>query len=86
MNKQDIKIIIMECAAKVSGFSTDSLNDHPDDALMADLGLDSIKIMEIWALIESRVGLDLGVIGAQQPATLRAVIEHVQAVLAAKGE
>ena len=86
MNKQDITTIVLECAAEVSGFGADALKDHLDNALMADLGLDSIKIMEAWVLIENRVGLDLGVIGAQQPATLRAVIEHVQAVLAAKGE
>ena len=81
MNKQDITNIVLECAAKASGFGADALKDHMDDALMADLGLDSIKIMEIWALIENRVGLDLGRIGAQQPASLRAVIDHVQRVL-----
>ena len=85
MYKPDIKNIVLECVAEVSGFGTDALKDHLDDALMADLGLDSIKIMEAWALIENRVSLDLGVIGDQQPATLHAVIEHVQAVLAAKG-
>ena len=86
INTQDMTALVLACAAEVSGFGADALKDHMDDALMADLGLDSIKIMETWALIENRVGLDLGVIGAQQPATLRAVIEHVQAVAAAKGK
>lgn len=46
--------------------------------------VDSIAIMEIWALIENRVDLDLGVIKRSTATTLRAVIEHVQSVLTAK--
>jgi acyl carrier protein len=85
MKEPEIATVVLECAAQVSGFGANALKKQLDADLMADLGLDSLKIMEIWALIENRLGLDLGVFDARQPATLRSVIEQVQAVAENKG-
>lgn len=81
MNDADIERMVIGVIAKVSGFFPESLAGAADHDLVADLGLDSLKVMTAWAEVEKEMGFELGELGAQQPLTIRAISAHVRAGL-----
>lgn len=56
----------------------DDLRLRLSDDLVMDLGLDSIKLMQIWVEIERTLDLQAGDIGISQASTSAAIVEQTQ--------
>ncbi len=78
MDKADILGAVVAAVAEATEFPADDLSAHLDADLVADLGVDSLKMMEVWVGVESRLGLDLGDVAAWQPSTIRSMSEFIE--------
>lgn len=75
----DTASVVLGVVADITGFPAESLAEHLDDDLVSDLGVDSVRLTEIWVGIESRLGLEIGEIGVRQLPTIRSIVDHVSA-------
>ncbi|MCA9574983.1 MAG: acyl carrier protein [Polyangiales bacterium] len=75
---QELKDALREIVAEVA-----EIDDVPDDAKFADLGIDSMMAIEIVADVERKYGISMPEEELQDLVTLNAVYEKVRAKLAA---
>ena len=78
MDSKDIEGTVLDAFVEVSGFGRSILAEHQNDDLIGDLGLDSIKLMEAWAKIETACGIGLGELAITRPNSLRAVLNCIE--------
>ena len=77
MDKEKILTIVVDVVAQVAEFPVEDLVNRFEDHLVTDLGVDSVKLIEIWVEIEYRLGLEIGAVGMSQAATIRSITEHI---------
>ncbi|MCA9532406.1 MAG: acyl carrier protein [Myxococcales bacterium] len=75
---QELKEALREIVAEVA-----EIDEVPDDAKFADLGIDSMMAIEIVADVERKYGISMPEEELQDLVTLNAVYEKVRAKLAA---
>jgi acyl carrier protein len=75
---QELKDALREIVAEVA-----EIDEVPDDAKFADLGIDSMMAIEIVADVERKYGISMPEEELQDLVTLNAVYEKVRAKLAA---
>ena len=79
MTHAEVLDSVIEIVERVSEVPAAGLREGPDDGLVHDLGVDSIKMMRIWVEIEKRCGLKPGDLGFTQAATINGLVEQVLA-------
>ena len=75
---QELKEALREIVAEVA-----EIDEVPDDAKFADLGIDSMMAIEIVADVERKYSISMPEEELQELVTLNAVYEKVRAKLAA---
>jgi acyl carrier protein len=80
-----VSTIVFDVVSRVGELALDDLVQRSDADLVIDLGLDSIKLMQIWIEIERELSLQAGDIGISQASTSAAIIEHTVQELARQG-
>jgi len=78
LTHDQVSRIVLEVIARVGELPLDDLRSRLGDDLVMDLGLDSIKLMQIWVEIERTLGLQAGDIGISQASTSAAIVEQTQ--------
>jgi acyl carrier protein len=78
LTHDQVSRIVLEVIARVGELPLDDLRLRLSDDLVMDLGLDSIKLMQIWVEIERTLDLQAGDIGISQASTSAAIVEQTQ--------
>ena len=76
LTREEASTIVLEVIARVGELPLDDLLKRLDEDLVIDLGLDSIRLMQIWVEIERRLELQAGDIGISQASISAAIVEH----------
>ena len=82
MNRTDLQNIVLNAVSTATEFPTKDLIEYVDADLVADLGVDSLKMMDIWVDIEARLGIVLGDLAATQLSSIRSITEHLEKTVA----
>jgi acyl carrier protein len=74
LTRQEAEDLVFDVVSKVSGFEPEVLRNSLDKDLVADWGLESYQMIEIWSLLDEQLGLEIGEAHLKEPGSLRALI------------
>lgn len=76
--RSELWAAVVETASGATGLSAERLRQRPGADLVAELGLDSLQLLEIWVALEGRFGLERGALGVTQAITLGAIAAELE--------
>ena len=84
--REEVSRVVLDVISRVAELPLDDIAQSTDKDLVIDLGLDSIKLMQIWVEIEQNLELQAGDIGISQASTASAITEHTVKELARRAD